>query len=1077
MASIAASLESPRISSLSAGTRAVIEGALGPDEWRSWPNEPIAGAESEEAARKLVDRWRTVVCARTGSEEPFRQRLETLQIAPEEAFERLLPRRIIADGAAPAWALTLEGALGGTPDDCARAIEWAGAETPAERELFEIGRHPAPRFAELVSPFIAQFRSAIGGGEAYCAVARSLLRRLSFISGRTVAYELRLARENGELAGDTPEARYRNFVQARLAEPVARRNLFLRYPVLARFLATMTMNFAVVTNEVAERLERDRAAIVAGLLHGVDPGDVRLFYPGLSDMHCGGRSAWIIEFENGSRIVYKPRDHSSDRAYAALLEWLNAKSPSVDLRSPACIARDGYGWNEFVPALECESEDAVCRYYRRQGFHAALVHFLCGLDFHADNFVAHGEYPVPVDLEGLLSPSLAVAPPEMASLPLELMPLQFTMATSLLLPYWRGGNRDRLLYTASGIGGSGNRLWPTKRAGWKNVNTDSFGIEFEWREIEFKTSVPRFRNGEAAVDVPAIEAGFRDAWGILVEGRDELLAESGPLEAFRRLRSRFLFRDTQDYEDILFWTTAADLLASGAACDVAFESLAGSVPVFFTGASFPELIDEEKRCLWGRDIPIALADPNDTGMRLPEGRYFGPVIPLPMFEQMTARIRNASDRELEFQCGLIRSMFEMSFEAAQSERARRRDGETDRSRILDCATAIGESLERTALRCGGHTGWLGFVRFAGAGARVQPVHTEPWSLNGDAGNGLFLINLARATGERRFEETGRDALASATRAVQEMVGGGLLNLVSVSGYVGFFGLVYALAAAGVQLDDHRLVRQAADLALAYPIETAAAETNPDFLTGAAGPVAILSWLHSLTGDARVLDSARLFARSIARAGVDGGAGGWQVPYFKRPLLGMAHGSAGISAALLRLYRQTGDAEYRDAALTGLAHERANFQHADGQWPNFQEEPGRIAYMTGWCAGAAGIGLARLEAFRCGLDNPEIRFDIEAAIAATRRNLGGIQHHACCGEAGRITFMAAAARDFERPELHAEAVSAGVGMIDHFEAQGYWYLQEFCERLAIPGLLAGVPGVGMALLSLVHPAVSGVLALC
>jgi lantibiotic modifying enzyme len=184
---------------------------------------------------------------------------------------------------------------------------------------------------------------------------------------------------------------------------------------------------------------------------------------------------------------------------------------------------------------------------------------------------------------------------------------------------------------------------------------------------------------------------------------------------------------------------------------------------------------------------------------------------------------------------------------------------------------------------------------------------------------------------------------------------------------------------------------------------------------------------------------------------------------------MAHGSAGIAMTLLRLHRETGDDWMLESARAGLAHERDHFHPVDRQWPNLQEPEGRVSFMNGWCAGAAGIGLSRLAAARLLPDDAAIPEEIEAAIDATRRQLGGYQHHLCCGEAGRIAFLAAAGYD-------AEAREAAVRMAESFRNLGYWRLQEFTESLPIPGLPGGVAGVGLALISAAHPSCSEVLTL-
>lgn len=175
----------------------------------------------------------------------------------------------------------------------------------------------------------------------------------------------------------------------------------------------------------------------------------------------------------------------------------------------------------------------------------------------------------------------------------------------------------------------------------------------------------------------------------------------------------------------------------------------------------------------------------------------------------------------------------------------------------------------------------------------------------------------------------------------------------------------------------------------------------------------------------------------------------------------------MAYALLRLYAITGSESLRQSALAGLAYERSHFCSQTKDWPNLQQL-NQKRFMTGWCAGAPGIGLARLGSLGVLQDDSDLYEDIERAIVATQRHLGKHQHHLCCGETGRITFLATAAQRLARPELSAIALSAALKLIDFSEQTGHWRLQEFTERNIIPGLLDGVAGIGLSLLSLMSP---------
>ena len=55
-------------------------------------------------------------------------------------------------------------------------------------------------------------------------------------------------------------------------------------------------------------------------------------------------------------------------AYYGLIEWMNARAAARrPLRVVATLARDGYGWMEYVEARPCADEHDACEYFRRAG--------------------------------------------------------------------------------------------------------------------------------------------------------------------------------------------------------------------------------------------------------------------------------------------------------------------------------------------------------------------------------------------------------------------------------------------------------------------------------------------------------------------------------------------------------------------------------------------------------------------------------------------------------------------------------------------------------------------------------------
>ncbi len=121
----------------------------------------------------------------------------------------------------------------------------------------------------------------------------------------------------------------------------------------------------------------------------------------LSDPHNNGRSVRIVRFEDGARVVYKPKDLQADIAWRGLIERLNGAGAPIDLKAVGALARDGYGWTEFID--HAGTDQAGCeRFFRRAGAWLALFHCFAASDMHQENMIAAGDHPLPIDLETLL---------------------------------------------------------------------------------------------------------------------------------------------------------------------------------------------------------------------------------------------------------------------------------------------------------------------------------------------------------------------------------------------------------------------------------------------------------------------------------------------------------------------------------------------------------------------------------------------------------------------------------------------------------------------------------------------------
>ena len=1081
----------------------IIQRAASPHEAVAW-GTPICDGAGDDAAF-LLRRWEERVRKLHPDPKLFDKRLAKLGLDRATALDWLRPKLFPADWSFPSWAVLLEDILSppnfvGEPMDREtllgpiRGLDGPDEMLPRQR----------PVFFELAKPFLHVMLKRLRAVpeferwmclEAVEDVCRILLHRLSSLAARTLAYEVKQRSRACSLQGETSQDRYADFLSRHVGTLDGQWQLFRQYPVLARLLAVRTEQTIDQVIEIVKRLDADAVAIG----HWFIPCRIVQLQLGLSDPHLGGRSVAILQFASGNKLVYKPRSLAVDETYAALLAWWNRLPDVPRLKSAAVISRPDYGWAEYIASTECISNEDVIEYFRRQGAHAAIFSLLRGTDFHSENFIAQSPWPVPIDLECLFSAVHLPGP-----IVSEETPPCFRIANTLfptcMSPHWKSGEAGQICSIDGGISGNSGRIPIKTLPVWSGLETDALSMALERREqIEQPHCLPRL-NGKAVGPedyiAPLIQ-GFEQAYDALVAHREQLLTPGGLIEAFQDLSTRCIMRSTAEYTFLLSWATAPDQLTSGAAHDLAFEILVK----YSTGlGSTLDWMDDEKSALWQRDVPFYFAKASSKRLTSASGEEVGPEFFTTSYEQVKANLMAATPEDRDWQSELLRATLQMSFEPKQPltqlERRKLPADERDknvaeRDKSLDVlpeiqkvfatsamisansapkstddvllaeAIRLGEVLARQAIRNARGVTWLTleWETYDPTAVLLGPVRSGLYS--GGAGIALFLANLAVASGEHAFAKLAREALrfSEAHEAFTHSQWTGYRD--RLAAFSSPYSQTYSLIECARTLNDDSLTEKALHSVMLQN-DTPAVD-NPDFINGGAGAICVLLNLHARIADDRLLTRAIYLAESIHREWRSDDNAAWKLPGTARPILGLAHGQVGIAMALARLDKVVNLPWLKQAVRQAIDYENEQFDVAACDWPNRWYEHGQGHSMIGWCGGAAGHGLARLSLLGEPEDDPLLKLGIEQALAAVQRCNGPIPQNLCCGEPGRIWFLAEAGHLLDRPSLVENARDAARSLIQHRRDHGCWHMRPVTEREILPTLMGGIAGIGLSLL--------------
>ncbi|HSG38436.1 MAG TPA: type 2 lanthipeptide synthetase LanM, partial [Thermoanaerobaculia bacterium] len=348
----------------------------------------------EALAERRLERWR--------GQEPFASdgffaRRLALDGLTESELRRLLgepAESLAARGTAPLpWLATLTEAF-------TRPAPSRFPEPVSENPSIGFLNAVRPLLDAAYSRLLAGIRGPFDPAATGPLLAANLPPAILFMMSRTMVAELQIARHEGRLSGEGPEARFQSFLDS-LREPEPTLAILRQYPVLARALVETVDRWVEVSLELLERLAADSPDLLASFSPDADPGPLAEVRTGLGDPHRGNRSVVLFRFASGLRLIYKPKSLAVEAAFQRLLDWTVQKGFDPAFRPLRLLDRGDYGWIEFAEAGPCPDEAAVRRFYRRQGGSIALLWLLEATDFHWENLIAAGEHPVLVDLEAL----------------------------------------------------------------------------------------------------------------------------------------------------------------------------------------------------------------------------------------------------------------------------------------------------------------------------------------------------------------------------------------------------------------------------------------------------------------------------------------------------------------------------------------------------------------------------------------------------------------------------------------------------------------------------------------------------
>lgn len=808
---------------------------------------------------------------------------------------------------------------------------------------------------------------------------------------------------------------------------------FFEYPCLARCLVeTLDLRISFVREAV---LNFDKDKPIKGQITG--------FKLSAGDVHNYGRSVIVAEY-NKTKIVYKPQNGHVYTAYGELLSFLYKSHILCEMKYAKVLS--SYFDHCYIEFVDHEPitdiKDGLGRYYYRIGQLTCLFYALGSEDMHYENIISHGEYPVAIDLETLLTA--------------------------------KANKFETINYKR-------NINYKTERKRSK-ISTNEINMVTKSLMLDFggvcggvalldgnKENIPYYSNRteiDLGIAGENIIRGFNDAYSKIQANKDIIVDK---LSLFNTCRFRSIIRSTELYCEMLDHLQYVKYLQSGLTrsfeterifsayrdiCEL--EKLKSMYPVF----------NEECVSLLRGDVPIFFAEANECGIISSDGKLNDDFFEISPIDNAKLILEKMNDEDRDAQNKII----QMTISSTIHTEIPVISVTTSQTKILSESEFIDETekifdtlIERQI--------------FSGQGNLFLNVHTEEKNghrrkcsictansglYSGLSGIALFCGAMFCVTNKKKYKDLAVEIIDQVCNdliyisqkteiGISNGIGGYALACSLVSDYIGE-PKYKCMAANIISLPD--------DLSMINKIDSFSGLSG--YIIAACNAKADISFIEQA---ADRLTELRVPCNGLMI---------WKNDKFQKPLTGLGHGLSGVALALAAAYRFLPKNEYLQGALDALKYEEHCYNEKYG-WPDLRDD--YSGYMSGICSGAPGVGIARLamKGIAPELDK-YLECDISNAVRHSVESFPLNKDDLCCGNCSGIDFLISVGRQCNNSKILSDAGKKLSWIIMQKRKNGI-YSSVTGTNPEPTGFFDGICGIGYELLRWCDDRIKGIFDFC
>lgn len=800
---------------------------------------------------------------------------------------------------------------------------------------------------------------------------------------------------------------------------------FVKYPELSKLLSLRVSQILQRFDRMFMNIIQHKEVIQRKFLQKQEQLSITALSMSNSDSHNGGKVVLFFEINQHVQLVYKEKNLQIVEKYNCFIMKLKKKNDRIDLLGLEGIYEETFAIERMIAYQSCENQEELTNYFDRFGQLVAVMYLLNGKDLHFENIIISQGYPVPIDLESLISP-LPEREIENAE-QLIVKKISESILQTGLLPDMNTkikGIDTSVLNTAEIIEIETNVLVDRNREGMR--------IEKKTMTIPNTNHIVKLEEVPQAYEAFSAEilAGFRTVLWTVLEKKEEIAEELTQL--FSNVFTRIIPVHTQKYGEILLESLQPKYLI-----DSTYRENYLTQQISNRATVYSHLNVFEIRDLSQLDIPLFMSNTSSKGIYDSTEALLGEYYQEKPIDYLLQRIKNLTFSEIEFQENLFQNSLHPSIQNYGQLQL-----QLKKSSVIELIQAVlAELLENMVVHKKVPTvSWLARSQIDSN----EETTFEPISLNMYEGLlGIYLfVYYSNKVGMINEKEWEKQIWATILFHFEKEDNRTFLNLVN---------LLYLLI---IKYNDEKS-EELWEMILSLIEEVSQMENSfspDDLLVGKAGFLVCLATLYSKTKNNQVLEAAKKNATILCQT--------------TNQTVGLAHGISGIVFALYCYYKNCEESSLVMEKIQELLEtERKNKEIATGRWFDCRKDKKDYISLS-WCNGEVGIALSRIGLMEMGY-NEELLYFEAVEIFDHLLNTELSNDTICHGNLGSLSFLISLIKsDFFEESLKVKAKKYQEKIIDQLlnENISLSGVGTFCEF----GLYTGISGLGFTLLRVLYP---------